>query len=136
MALVASLSGAARNDGSQKLHFIRRRVQFSDTVFQAGAKIGRIPARSFIHTVAWYKPTAFNSGTSDTASIGSTAGGTDILAATTIATTGFFNSATAAGMGMAVTSETDVFLKWINAGTAATTGDMTVIIAFVPDNDG
>ena len=36
---------------------------------------------------------------------------------------------------MAVTSETDVFLKWIPVGTPATTGDATVIIAFVPDND-
>ena len=136
MALVASLSGAARNDGSQKLHFIRRRLQFSDAGATGGLKIGRIPARSYIHSVSWYKTTAFNSGTSDNATIGSTAGGNDILASTAISGTGYVNHTAAAGLGMAVTSETDVFVKWVAVGTAATTGDTTVILAFVPDNDG
>jgi hypothetical protein len=139
MALVASLLGAARNDGSQKAHFIRRRIQFSDTLFNTGAKIGRIPARSFIQQVSIHKVTAFNSATSDNITLGSNATGVDILASTAITGTGFVNLSAAAGLGMAVTSETDVFLRWV-ASTGSTqptsAGDVTVLIVFSPDNDG
>lgn len=130
-----SQSGVARNDGSQKVHFIRKRFQFGDSGLTAGVKIGRIPARAYISGVSWYKSTAFNSGTSDTVAIGSTAGGSDILTGTTVQSTGFVSHSSAAGLGLAVTTETDVFIKWTATGTAATAGDVTLVINFHPDND-
>jgi hypothetical protein len=138
-----STSGAARNDGSQKVQFIRRRVQFSDLNIAAGTgvKIGRLPSRAFIDAVKLHLTTVFNSTTSDTLQLGTSASGTDILAATNVhtgASTGYSNQSSAAGLGLAVTAsgEVDVFAK-LNPGTAstATTGDVTVVISFTADND-
>lgn len=133
---VGSASGAARTDGSQKLHFIRKRFQFSDANLTAGVVIGRIPARSYLTAVSWYKSAAFNSGTSDNATIG-TGNATDagILASTAISGTGFVNHTAAAGLGLAVTAEADVYLRWVASGAAATAGDVTVVISYSPDND-
>lgn len=133
-----STSGSARDDGSQKTHFIRRRVQLTDVGLASGVKIGRLPSRAFVKQLSWYKAAAFNSGTSDNATIGSTAGGNDILASTTITGTGFVNHTAAAGLGIAATAsgEVDVFFKWAAVGTAATTGDLTVVLTYCPDNDG
>ena len=138
-----SLSGVARNDGSQNIHFIRKRVQFSDPIFNAGTgiKIGRLPARAFIMQISYQVPTAFNSTTSDTLQLGTTASGVDILAATTVhSIVAFTNATAAAGLGLAVTgsatADVDVFAK-LTPGTpsTATTGDATVVIEFAPDND-
>jgi hypothetical protein len=137
-----SLTGTARNNGSQNIHFMRRRIQFSDVNINAGYKIGRLPARAFVMQISINISTVFNSTTSDTVQIGTTASGVDILAATNVhtgATLGFANVTAAAGLGMAVTGsgEVDVFTR-LNPGTpnTATTGDVTVVIEFAPDNDG
>ncbi len=142
---VPATSGSPRNDNSQKPHFIRKRIQFTDAAFggvptaaPGGAKIGRIPARTFIQQVAIHKVTAFNSGTSDNIALGTTATAADILASTAVTATGFVNLSAAAGLGLAVTAETDVFLRWLASGgstQAATAGDVTVLIVFSPDND-
>jgi hypothetical protein len=138
-----SVSGVARNDGSQKVHFIRRRVQFSDLNIAAGTgvKIGRLPNRAFVSAVKMHLTTVYNSTTSDTLQLGTTATGVDILAATNVhtgASTGFSNLTSAAGLGLAVTgsAEVDVFVK-LAPGTAstATTGDVTFTIEYIPDND-
>lgn len=138
-----SVSGAARNDGSQNIHFIRRRFQFTDIGIAAGVgvKIGRLPAKAFIMQISMHITTVFNSTTSDTLQIGVSAADASILAATNVhtgASTGFSNITAAAGLGKAVTDsgEVDVFAK-LNPGTVstATTGDVTVVIEFAPDND-
>jgi len=134
-----SLSGRARDHGFQSLHYFRKRMRFNDVNFAAGIKIGRMPARSFLMGIFWFKETAFNSSSSDTVQIGSTQGGSDILAATDVHSTGFTSHGSAAGLGTAVTfiaNEIDLWVKW-NATTAntATTGDATVIILYCPDND-
>ena len=137
-----SLTGTARNDNSQNTHFIRRRVQFTDVGINAGYKIGRLPSRALVMQISTHLSTVFNSTTSDTIQLGSTAAGVDILAATNVhtgATLGFANATAAAGLGMAVTSagEVDVFVR-LNPGAAntATSGDVTVCLEFCPDNDG
>lgn len=133
---VGSTSGVARTDGSQKSHFIRRRFQFSDGGLGTGVVIGRIPARSYLQQISWYKTTAFNSGTSDNATIGiNNATDASLLASTAISGTGFVNHSAAAGLGLAVTSEADVYLRWVPSGAAATAGDVTVVITYSPDND-
>lgn len=138
-----STSGVARNNGSQNSHFIRRRVQFSDVGIAAGTgvKIGRLPSRAFVSFVALYIGTVFNSTTSDTLQVGVAAADASILAAQNVhtgASVGYAAQASAAGLGLAATAsgEVDVFVK-LNPGTAstATTGDVTVVIEFFPDND-
>lgn len=136
-----STSGSARDTGANVVQIIRYRAQVANlAALQAGIRIGRIPLRAFITKVGWNKVTAFNSTTSDTMSLGTTAAGVDILAATTVHDTGFVNHTAAAGLGLAVTGGTDdvdVYAKLIpGAASTATTGDATVVIEFVADHDG
>lgn len=135
-----STSGSARDTGANVVQIIRYRAVVANlAALQNGIRIGRIPLRSFITKVGWNKVTAFNSTTSDTMSLGTTAAGVDILAATTVHDTGFVNHTAAAGLGLAVTAtdDVDVYAKLIpGAASTATTGDATVVIEFVADHDG
>lgn len=134
-----STSGSARDTGLNVVQIIRYRAVVANlTALQNGVKIGRIPTRAFIMQVSYHKVTAFNSTTSDTMSIGTTAAGVDIMAATTVHDTGFVNPA-AAGLGLATatTDDVDVYVKLIpGAAGTATTGDVTVCIEFIADHDG
>lgn len=138
LALTVPPTFPARNTGEQQLHFFRFRFQFGQiTALAAGQKIGRLPARSFIHSIKFYKATAFNSATTDTLQLGTTAAGVDILAATSIAAAGYADLTAAAGLGIVVgtAAEVDIFAKYAQTGAAATVGDMTIVIAYIPDID-
>ena len=135
-----SSSGSARDIGANVVQTIRYRALVGNlAALQSGVRIGRIPLRAFISKISWHKVAAFNSTTSDTMSLGTSAAGVDILAATTVHDTGFVNHTAAAGLGLAVTAtdDTDIFAKLIpgTAGTA-TTGDATITIEFIADHDG
>lgn len=138
LALTIPPTFPARNSGEQNVFYFRKRFTFADSsAMQAGLKIGRLPSRSFIHSIKLYKAVAFNSATSDNLTIGTTAAGNDILAATVLTGTGYVDATAAAGLGIVVgtAAEQDFFMKWVAVGAAATTGDVTVVITFLPDND-
>lgn len=140
-ALTLPATFPARNSGEQNTHFFRKRVQFADiAALTAGLKIGRLPSKAFITGVEFYTTaTPFNSATTDTISVGTTAAtGTEICAATTVHTASTYaRVASPAGAGLAVTGsgEVDVFLKYAQSGAVATAGDATVVIHYIPDND-
>jgi len=131
-------ANVARNLGFQIVHFIRRRVQVTDAGLLSGYRIGTIPNRSFIQAVAIHKVTAFNSTATDTLQLGTTAAGVDVLAATDVHTTGYVSLTSAAGLGLAVTTsgDIDIFVKWVSGGGSPNAGDVTVTLAYIPDNDG
>lgn len=127
----------ARNSGEQNIYFIRQRFQVGQVAaFAPGAKIGRIPSRTFLFAIKLHKSVAFNSATTDTIQLGTTQTGVDILAATDIKTApGYVDLTAAAGLGMVATAETDLWMRYLQSGAAATLGDVTIVIAFAPDND-
>lgn len=139
LALTVPPTFPARGDVDQRLHYIRVRLVVAQvSAFAAGKKIARLPSRAFLHSIMVDKRTAFNSATTDTVQLGTTAAGVDILAATDIKTAaGFVNVTAAAGLGNAVnnTGEVDVFMRYLQSGAVATLGDVTVIIAYIPDAD-
>src|SRR5262249_13531792 len=128
---------AARNSGEQQLHFFRVRLTVANlAALTAGVKIGRLPSRAFIHSISMHKSVAWNA-TTDTIQLGSTNGAVDILAATSIQDAGFSATTAAAGRGMVVgaAGEQDIWAKYAGTGGPPTTGDTTLVIAFIPDND-
>lgn len=139
LALSVPPSFPARGDVDQRMHFMRIRLVVANvTAFAAGKKVGRLPSRAFVHSIMVDKRTAFNSATTDTVQLGTTAAGVDILAATDIRTaSGFVNATAAAGLGNAVnnTGEVDVFMRYLQSGAVATLGDVTVLICYTPDSD-
>jgi hypothetical protein len=133
-------AGSARDLGSQVVQYIRKRIQVTDPGLLAGYKIGRLPARAYILIIDVQVVAAFNSTSTDTIQLGTTAAGVDILAATSTHATGFTHATTAAGLGLAVTgtvgTDVDIYARWVSGGGTPNAGDVTVIIAFITDHDG
>ncbi len=94
-------------------------------VLPVGSRIVQIYADT---TVAW------NSGTSDTLSVGATAGGTDYASSISVAVAGraaiTYTAAELVAM-QSVGSNTSVYATVTPVGTAATTGSTTVTIEYV-----
>ena len=137
MALTVPPQLPTRGDIDQRLHVFRFRFTVANVGrFAPGVKIGRFPARSWIHSIKWHKSVAFNSATTDTLQMGTTQTGVDILAATTITGTGYVDHTAAAGLGIAVTAnEVDLWARYVQSGAAASTGDVTAIVVYSVDND-
>lgn len=138
LALTIPPSLPARNSGEQQLHYFRYRFGVNNVpALSAGVKIGRLPSRAFINSIALHKSTAFNSATTDTIQLGSTAAGVDILAATTLQGAGYAALTSAAGLGIVVgtAGEQDIYAKYAQSGGAASAGDVTLVISYFPDND-
>jgi hypothetical protein len=135
----------------QVIQTFRKTVNFSDANISAGVKFAAIPQGAYITNMRCYVTTAFNAATTNVLTIGTTATGTDILAGGVTANTNCNPAATgnqvlgaAAGVGLGVTGGAtatgstggfDLFVRYTQTGTAATTGSVTYVIDFVPNND-
>jgi len=128
--------------------YIRKTLTLADAAL--GVKIGAVAQGTFIDSIKAYCTTVFNAGTTNGISIGTTQGGTDIAAGGTVsgtnllaATLGIQNLTAAPGLGLAVTAGSptgasggfDIWVKYLQTGTAATTGSMTIVIGLISNND-
>lgn len=149
-ALTTPPSFSPRVLQTQTIVHFRKTVNFNDANISAGVKIGALPQGAYIVGVRCYVTTVFNAATTNVLTIGTTATGTDILAGgVTAATncnpasTGNQTLSSAAGIGLAVAAGTptgsnggfDLFVRYTQTGTAATTGKVTYIIDYVADDD-
>ena len=104
----------------------------------SGVKVGILPANSII--LAWHVRvlTAFNAGTTNPITIGTTATGAQVMAAASI--TGYNTSANTVGyyVGYPVTStgwaqfssDQTIYTSYIPTGTAATAGKAVIVIEY------
>jgi hypothetical protein len=133
------------------VHF-RKTVNFNDANIATGVKFGALPPGAYITGIRCYVTTAFNAGTTNNLLVGTTAGGNNILAGGTTAgtncvvgSTGNNNMSLAPGLGLAVTALSatptgstggwDLFVAYTQTGTAATTGQLTLLIDYVSNDD-
>ena len=127
-----------RNFGWQQIQYLRATINYNDPNITAGVRFARLPANAFITQVLAYVVTAFNAGTTNPVSVGITqASANEIVAAIPGQTAGFQPFTAAAGLGLAATAagDTDVWCKYAPTGTAATAGQIVVVIAFILNND-
>lgn len=131
-------------------------VNFNDGNIGNGIKIGAIPAGAFIESVKCHVLTVFNAGTLNYLGIGTTQaitatgagdwvhGATGTTASCVLATLGYQNLSTAVALGLGTTSPAtttgtsggwDVWVRYYQTGTAATTGKATVIMNYVANDD-
>ena len=138
-------------------------VNYNDTVFNGGVnsvKVGAVPANAFVSRFACYVTTAFNAagvnllGVATTAAGGNFANGwasgdwvngqASSTARCDLTSATYQTMATATGLGMTVTSGTtptgtsggwDIWLRYYQSSTSATTGKVTLIMEYVPDDD-
>jgi hypothetical protein len=129
----------------QNVCYLRATINFNDPSIANGVWAFTLPANAYILAVDLAVTTAFNATSTNTLQIGTTAAGTDLLAATSITSTGVTHATTAAGLGTVVTGNTakqtaingavPVYFKYVQTGTAATTGVVTVVMTFAKNND-
>jgi len=134
-----STSGKARDTGMQMTHFLRKRVNFNDTGIGTlnTVKVGTLPAGALITLMAARVNTVFNAVTTNVLTFG-----TDSATNANLAGAGDINEASATyqnittGLGLAITADTDVFVRYTQTGTAATTGQADIVILYIPNSDG
>lgn len=125
---------AARNDGYQGVQFLTRNLTFSADNAVART-IGRIPAGSIIlrPLSGVHVQTITNAGTNNRIDIGTTAD--DDLYGTDLATGTAGFVPLDENVGYRVSVDTTITATLDLTGTAATTGDLDVVIAFIPPNN-
>jgi len=134
-----STSGKARDTGMQVTHFLRKTVNYNDTNIATAdkVKVGTLPAGAFIVKALVRVDTVFNAASTNVLVVG-TSGGSDA----DIVASGDVNEASAqtfvctTGNGLSLTSDTDIFAKYTQTGTPATTGKATIVIEYAPNSDG
>jgi hypothetical protein len=149
-ALTSPPSYPARTLPLQVVQTFRKTVNFNDANISAGVKFGALPQGAYIVNVRCFVSTVFNAATTNVLTIGTTPTGTDILAGGVTANVNCNPASatsqqlfSAAGVGLTVAAGTptgsnggfDLFARYTQTGAAATTGSVTYVIDFVPNND-
>lgn len=126
----------------QAVHTYRITVNFNDQGISAGQQFGALPAGAYIHAIDAYVTTAFNAATTNVITLGTTKANANEIVASGISgiplATGVLHLTSAAGLGMAVTNVATpipLFVKYAQTGAAATTGQIVIVITYVPNND-
>ena len=130
----------ARQPTDQQIAYYRLTVNFNDQNIGAAQQFGALPAGSYIYAIDAYVVTAFNAGTTNVITVGTTKASSNEIVASgiTAGTPGVYHLTSAAGLGMAVTNLTTtipLFVKYAQTGTAATTGQVVIVIMFAANND-
>jgi hypothetical protein len=125
----------AREYHFRTIHYLTKRVTYSDAGISGGSTVkfaSALPANAFITNAFVDVTTVFNAATTNVLTVGTNSATTnDIVAA------GDVNEASAqvfavTGVGVLNTSAPlDVYVKYTQTGTAATTGAADIVIAYV-----
>lgn len=127
----------ARLLGTQQVSYYRVTVNFNDPNISTAQKFGTLPQLSFIDDVKCEVTTAFNAGTTNVFTLGTTTTATEIVNAGDMseASTGVTQVTRGWGRGLTASGDTTLYAKYTQTGTAATAGAVTCVIKFIPNND-
>lgn len=130
----------ARDTGKQVVHTIRKTINFNDANIAAPTDpFACIPKGSFIVRQTVEIVAAFNAGTTNVLTVGTTTANANELVASgdvNEAATGVTqNIATGLGRGLAAAGDINLYAKFAQTGTVATAGQAVYICEYVPNND-
>ncbi len=131
-------SPSARNDGTQKMMFLRKRVVYSSN--GTTITVGKLPAGASVVGGGAHIVTAFNDSGTDVLDVGFIGSTTDDNAYATLldlSAVGWIvldELATTTNIQQAV--DTTVTCKYTGQNSNATAGIADVIIWYIPNNDG
>ena len=147
-----------RDVGTQVVQYCRVTVNYNDPNIKTGQWFCTLPKNAYILSLDAQVTTAFNAATTNVLTFGATSansneiiadGGsgstTNLSNSTTTIAAGMFHLTAAAGIGLTVTSNATyqtalnggvpIYAKYTQTGTAATTGSVTLILGYIPNND-
>jgi hypothetical protein len=123
----------------QQVQTYRLTINYNDANIGAGQFFGALPQGAYILSIDAYVTTGFNAGTTNVITIGTTKASANEIVASgiTAGTPGVYHLTSAAGLGLAVTASSQItmYAKYAQTGTAASAGSVTIVIAYVPNND-
>lgn len=136
-----------------QVHFIRTLFTFQSCVLSSGSCVVKftnaaLPYNAIVLRVTAVVYTAFNSGTSDALSVGTTSANANeiVASSTSLIHAAGFGAATVAstspgaiGGGATQTGDDggfNLFAKWTSVGTAPTAGVADIVIEYIPGTDG
>lgn len=133
----------ARQGSTQQVNYWRVTINFNDPNISTAQKFGAVPQGSFIENVECEVVTAFNAGTTNNLTLGTTSpNANEIMAATDLPggggasiSTGVTRVTRGFGRGLTASGDTTLFAKYTQTGGAATTGQAVCVIGFIPNND-
>ncbi len=132
------MAGPARELHTQQIHYLRKRVNYNDSGISGGVYMGTLPAGAVVIDAVTRVITAFNAATTNVLTAGTNSSSYDNIvgaADVTEGTPGGYRAAILTVAGTTYAADTDVYAKYTQTGTAATTGAAVIIISFVPNND-
>ncbi|MDK4703894.1 hypothetical protein PH562_16710 [Rhizobium sp. CNPSo 4062] len=124
----AQINPPARHISQQQIVYLRRNITFNGNLSPV---VGSIPAGAIILPAlsGVVVTTGFNAGTTNTLAIGTSGNGTAFASALALGTAAFV--AISATSGFRLAADTIITAAATVSGTAATTGDADVIIAYI-----
>ncbi len=118
------------------VHYIRKTVNYNDAGVSSGVKIGTLPAGAQLLPGVANVRTVFNAGTTNVLTVGANATSYDNLAAAgDVDESSATVQALPAAKALYFSADADVYVKYTQSGTAASTGVATIIIPYTIDND-
>ena len=128
---------AARQNSTQQTSYYRVTVNFNDPRISTAQMFGKLPKGSYLSSTSCHVITAFNAGTTNVLTIGTSTTATEIIGTADINEASATYQSVTTNLGTTVASAADVTLyaKYAQTGPAATTGKATCVIEFIPDND-
>lgn len=125
----------ARQLHTQQIHYLRVNVNFNSNAIAGGIVMGALPAGAQITDMDINVLTAFNAGTTNVLTVGTTPTGAQILTnSETIPGTAGYRSGTTGG-ALSFATDTPLYVSYTQTGTAATTGSAVIVISYAPNND-
>jgi hypothetical protein len=129
----------ARALPEQVVHYLRFDVNYDDAGISSGVRKQTLPSGAIILSTTTLITTVFNAVTSNVLTVGINSSSYDNIVSAgradeTLA--GLYNGIEPTGTALGkLDANADVYAKYTQTGTAATTGAATVIIQYVVDND-
>lgn len=125
------MSIPARKYHTAQTHFLHAELAFDTPSLSDGLQIGTLPAGAMVTGIQVVIDTAFNAGTNNNLTLGTTASGADIAASATVVAGTAGAKTSTAGLTLLLTADTPVFAKYAQTGTAATAGKARVGIQYL-----
>lgn len=124
----------SRRQGQQIVNTLRKTVNYNDAGISTGLSFAEsLPVGAFILDVKVEIVTVFNAGTTNVLTVGTNSSSyNDIVNSADIneAATGVTLVSRGWGRSLAATAEKPVFAKYTQTGTAGTTGQAVIVIAY------
>ena len=115
-------------------HYIDLSYTFATLPGTSSLPIGQVPAGCAITRILSAVNVAFNAGTTNTYAIGTTSGGTNLLASGTNGSVGAVINTVVVGSAQMPQVDTTIFITSSSTGTTSTAGAATVYVEYlVPD---